>query len=335
MNPLFSVVVPIYKVELYLRQCIESVLSQTYKNFELILVDDGSPDNCPVICDEYAKKDERILVVHKENGGLVSARIAGAKVASGAYFCCVDGDDWIAPTYLEEFATVIASHHPDIICNGFVRAYEDRCTEHTLNYRHGYYNREQIEKEIFPMLIASETLTIFTPTLWAKAFKREIYMSQQLAVSTQIKIGEDVACTKPCIALAESLYILPGSPYYYRQCESAMTNRNKIYKWEDPKLVAEHLKRHIDMKPFNFEEQLHRLVFHELFGVVVSQFNRKEPYKKIVDDIKINIEEPIYYQAIQKARFKGLGCKLAVLAFKNNLFFLFALWNKVRVYKGN
>ena len=90
---LFSVIVPIYNIEKYIRRCIDSVLLQSFTDFELILVDDGSPDRCGAICDEYAKKDERIKVIHKENGGLVSARQAGIKVASGDYIFHLDGDD--------------------------------------------------------------------------------------------------------------------------------------------------------------------------------------------------------------------------------------------------
>ena len=96
---LFSVIVPVYNVEEYLSKCIESVLGQTYTQFELILVNDGSTDNCGKICDEYAAKDRRIRVVHKENGGLVSARQKGAGEATGDYVCCLDGDDWLAPTH--------------------------------------------------------------------------------------------------------------------------------------------------------------------------------------------------------------------------------------------
>ena len=97
---LFSVIVPIYNIEKYIRRCIDSVLLQSFTDFELILVDDGSPDRCGAICDEYAKKDERIKVIHKENGGLVSARQAGIKVASGDYIFHLDGDDAVLPDAL-------------------------------------------------------------------------------------------------------------------------------------------------------------------------------------------------------------------------------------------
>ncbi|OUQ56652.1 hypothetical protein B5E58_10530, partial [Tyzzerella sp. An114] len=94
-NKKISVIVPIYNVEKYLNRCVDSIINQTYKNLEIILVDDGSPDNCGKICDEYAKKDNRIKVVHKENGGVSSARNVGLNIATGDYIGFVDGDDWI------------------------------------------------------------------------------------------------------------------------------------------------------------------------------------------------------------------------------------------------
>lgn len=102
MEPLISVIVPVYKVEAYLCKCIDSILAQTYTNLEIILVDDGSPDNCPAICDEYAEKDSRVRVIHKENGGLSDARNAGLNICSGEYISFVDSDDWLEPDMYEK-----------------------------------------------------------------------------------------------------------------------------------------------------------------------------------------------------------------------------------------
>lgn len=101
MEPLISVIVPVYRVEKYLHRCVESILSQTYTNFELILVDDGSPDNCGYLCDEYTQKDSRIRVIHRENGGLSAARNSGIEIARGEYFTFIDSDDWVHPRFLD------------------------------------------------------------------------------------------------------------------------------------------------------------------------------------------------------------------------------------------
>lgn len=117
MKPEISIIVPVYKVEKYLKKCVDSILNQTFKDFELILVDDGSPDNCGKICDEYAHKDSRVKVIHKENGGLSSARNAGLDIAQGEYIGFVDSDDWIEPDMYEILYKLIKKYKTNIsIC---------------------------------------------------------------------------------------------------------------------------------------------------------------------------------------------------------------------------
>lgn len=118
MNPLISVIVPIYNVENYLERCIQSIINQTYKNLEIILVDDGSPDNCPRICDDYAEKDSRVRVIHKANGGLSDARNAGTVVALGELVAYIDSDDWVEPEMLEDMYTRMQKDGSDIVASG-------------------------------------------------------------------------------------------------------------------------------------------------------------------------------------------------------------------------
>ena len=111
---LISVIVPVYKVEPYLDRCVQSIVDQTYTNLEIILVDDGSPDRCPQMCDEWAKRDNRIHVIHKENGGLSDARNAGMAIASGEYISFVDSDDWIEPAFMQVLLDAILEHNCDV-----------------------------------------------------------------------------------------------------------------------------------------------------------------------------------------------------------------------------
>ena len=117
-EPLISVIVPVYKVEQYLPKCVDSILNQTYRNLEVILVDDGSPDTCGVICDAYAEKDPRVKVIHKENGGLSSARNAGIDIAQGEYFGFVDSDDWIEPEMYETLYSGIQKYDAKVAYGG-------------------------------------------------------------------------------------------------------------------------------------------------------------------------------------------------------------------------
>ncbi len=117
--PLVSVIIPVYKVEKYLNRCIDSVINQTYKNIEIILVDDGSPDNCGKICDEYAKKDDRIVVIHKENGGVSQARNVGVEACHGEYVSFVDSDDYVASDYIEYLHKLISESGAEVVIGSF------------------------------------------------------------------------------------------------------------------------------------------------------------------------------------------------------------------------
>lgn len=124
-QPKISVIVPVYKVENFLDRCVESIVGQTYENLEIILVDDGSPDNCPAMCDKWAEKDGRIKVIHKENGGVSSARNAALDIVSGDYICFVDSDDWIDPGMYEFLYKNSQKYDADISCCGIFDDYDD------------------------------------------------------------------------------------------------------------------------------------------------------------------------------------------------------------------
>ncbi len=144
----FSVIVPVYNVEQYLRQSVDSILAQSFRDFELILVDDGSTDNCPVICDEYAAADVRVRVIHKPNGRLVSARRAGVIAAQGEYLCYVDGDDWVAENWLETIARRVGEcpEKPDMVVFGAVKAFPDHDEEIQITVAERYYDKARLEE---------------------------------------------------------------------------------------------------------------------------------------------------------------------------------------------
>ena len=121
MQPLITVIIPVYKVELYLERCIESVRNQIYTNLEIILVDDGSPDNCPQICDDYAKRDNRIIVIHKENGGLSSARNSGLDIMTGQYVTFLDSDDFFHNEFVFHLYNLAEKYDADLVKCGYIK----------------------------------------------------------------------------------------------------------------------------------------------------------------------------------------------------------------------
>lgn len=329
-TPLFSVIVPIYRVESFLNECVESLIKQTYQNIEIILVDDGSPDNCPKICDDYAKKDERIKVIHKKNGGIVSARQVGVELAQGEYIACIDGDDWIDLEYFMRFTKIILQYNPDIICCGSVWVYQNKEVKKNLALGEGIYDKQKIINHIFPILIENSKGEYFSASVWGKVFKKRIYQREQLA-NCSVNIGEDAACVKPCIYYANSMYIMNDCLYYYRQNPKSITKDRKAFDWEGPKLIGQHFENQIPMDEFDFQEQVYRNITHNLFNVAVSQFNRKQKYNIIRKNILEKINEPYYKNAIVNCRYKkNLKGNLAKYSLKFGITFLMFLYNKLK-----
>lgn len=303
--PLFSIVVPVYKAEKYIEKCVNSILSQTITDYELILVDDGSPDQCGELCDKYSEKYSFVKTIHKQNGGLVSARKAGAVAMTGEYAICIDSDDWIEKDYLKKFHEIIKEYNPDIICSGMKRVSTDSCKDMPMIQRCGWYSRKQIENEIFPILIQGEDGVTIRPNIAGKCIKRDLYLESQMSVDNCIKISEDKAVTVPCIYKSNSLYIMKECGYYYRKNDESMTDNKKVFSWNGPSLVSKHFQNRIDLLEYDFKKQVDRFIVHALFNVVVSQFNSNKHYRDTVKEIKQHISEPYYRNAILDGKFRG------------------------------
>ena len=186
-----SVIVPVYKVEPYLRRCVDSILAQTHKNLEVILVDDGSPDGCPAICDEYAAKDSRVKVIHKENGGVSSARNAGLDTATGDYIGFVDSDDWIEPDMYEDLLGALKETEADFSMCGFAllngpeagretmppEVMGDRCAAGSVTRTMLY----SITQENYPNPIFDYC--------WGKLFDARLW--DKIRFDTMVSVGED------------------------------------------------------------------------------------------------------------------------------------------------
>lgn len=210
-----TVIVPIYKVEQYVNRCIDSIISQTYKNLEIILVDDGSPDSCGKICDSYAKTDSRIQVIHKENGGLSDARNAGIDVAKGDYLMFVDSDDWVDEDFCESAVSALENNNSDIVVFGYNRVDEsDNLLESwNLQGRHKCSKQEALKK-----LFQSE----IDNYAWNKIYKRNLFNNIRYPKG---KLWEDIGTTYLLFAEAESIYISNCVTYNYLMRESSITGQ--------------------------------------------------------------------------------------------------------------
>ena len=331
MNVIFSVIVPVYNVSIYLKKCIESILNQEFDSFELILVDDGSTDDSGNICDFYAKRDNRVTVVHKENGGLVSARISGSEVARGEYICCVDGDDWVSPFYFRSLDKVVKKYSPDIISFGYVTQTGKNCASYKQRNKGGLYSKKDLTEKIYPILIQDANAKYFIPSLCAKAIRAEIYKKNQQAVNKQINIGEDAACSIPCVIDASTLYILKKDLYYYRCNETSMTKKKRSYRWNSCYLLAEHLKDRVDFSVADFQSQYYRYVEHAFFNFAVSQFYNGKGYLTTRNDILSHMEIDLFKEAISNSKF-GDSPKARFMDFclKNRMVFPLWLYSRIK-----
>lgn len=236
-GPLVSVIVPIYMIDRYIGHCIESITEQTYHDLEIILVDDGSPDRAPQICDLYARKDARIKVIHKENGGLVSARKAGLAASTGEYVTYVDGDDWIGPGHIGSMVAMAETTGADMVCCGFTRNLSSRIAELTNAIPAGLYEGDSLKGLWRSMLSCGSFYRpgIYT-YVWNKLFCREVLEDAQNAVDDRISIGEDAAVTYPALLRCRRVAVTEYVAYHYRQREDSMLKQKANYSDEAKKL---------------------------------------------------------------------------------------------------
>lgn len=264
---LVSVIVPIYNVEQYLPRCIDSILAQTYKELQIILVDDGSPDRCPEICDNYAKKDKRIEVIHKCNGGLSDARNSGLDIARGKWIAFVDSDDVLNSRFIEFLYQAAVETHSDIAVCGFeefdeVIPEDTKCKDYMIKRLTGYEMLERIYSDDHYEYLESVVS-------WNKLYNSKLFSSVKFPVG---KIHEDEATTHKLFFKAKKVVLLNTTLYYYYQ------NKEGI------------MKRKISVKRLDYIDSLFdRYMFYEekkLFDL--SQKTVEKLYISIVDFASIN-----------------------------------------------
>lgn len=327
-KPLFSVLIPVFKIEKYIEECVLSITNQSFSDFEIILIDDGSPDSCPEICEGLKKNDSRIKVLHKKNEGVAKARRDGAEIAEGEYVICIDGDDWLKKDCLTKISEVVQKKNIDIFCFGMLADNGKQTTPLGINYREGFYSKQAIEKEIFPLLIQKSDASYFIPSLCGKVIRRQLFLDNVLA-NENVTIGEDGACVIPCVFHANSMYISNECFYFYRYNSESATKGKKVFNWDWPKLVANHIENRIDINYDDMQRQLYRKITHDIFSVVVSQFNRKEKYSVIVKDINTHLDDKVYKEAIQKCEFEGsIKARIMTIVLKKRIFFPIYMYSK-------
>lgn len=323
MEPLISVIIPIYNVEKYLKKCIDSVIAQTYKNLEIILVDDGSPDNCGKICDEYAKKDRRIIVIHKENEGLSSARNAGIDICKGEYISFVDSDDFVSPYFIEMLYRGVHDYNCEIatVAHGvnFVDGQDDSVIFAAYKSHCSY---EEIKPREAIRLMMYQKLP--NGAQW-RLYKREIWNDLRFPVGW---LYEDAATIHNAFMKATQMVIVHASIYAYRIRQNSIIRMT----FSPSKLVCIDVGEKIVKEVTDYDKTLYAAACSRAFAVNYTVF-LQVPKTDKVSMMKIWTEIKKYRRTVlndisPKVRFKNrVGAAVSYLGMD-------AAWRIGRKYIG-
>lgn len=298
---MISIIVPIYNVEKYLKQCLDSILSQTYDDYEIILVDDGATDDCPKICDEYALSNSKIRVIHKQNGGLVSAWMAGVNVCKGEYICFIDSDDFIGKDYLSKLYNALINNNADLSAMSCIRYYNEvtnnkwrintleQGTYRIADYRdriicdYGNFNR------------------IVSNSRWGKLIKTDLVKKAMVSCTEQISYGEDQQLTIGILVRANNVAIVDDYDYFYRYNPNSIVNSYREDNWEKIKLLMSVISNIPDIRTIpNFQEQYNTLLILYANNLVKEEFihkraNNSDKIKLVVNDKELRLAFKQYY----------------------------------------
>lgn len=327
---LVSVIIPIYNVEKYLPKCLDSVINQTYKNLEIILVDDGSPDNSGKICDEYAKKDKRIKVIHKNNGGVSSARNVGLSETNGNWIAFIDSDDWIEINYIEILINVAIRNNSDIVICGYNRVVGDNSEALNCDNTVRQYNK----KKFLLYCLTPQTGFGFCHM---KIIKKDII--KDIKFSENLTVGEDALFN---IMLSENIKndvsFVKKALYNYR------INNDSVVKKFDNNYVSKYLKAIQINKKYLFENYqdleikqgyYNFAAFHVLLIAVNYCFNKEN--KNQIECLKKVCDIKEFKEAIKKSNYHGMSItrKITLFTIKHKLFYITALICEIRKKQNN
>ena len=288
--PLVSIIIPVYKVEKYLGRCINSAVNQTYHNLEIIVVDDGSPDRCPQLCDEWAAKDSRIRVVHKNNGGLSSARNAGLDICQGEYLCFIDSDDWASNDMVEVLLKCCQTNQAKLAICGRYDVYEEQGIQ-TIGK-----NLCQ-DKVMDPKTAVSQMLTgkEFDCSAWGKLYHRSLWQDFRFPFR---RIYEDVAILYKVVLAADRVALVNKPMYFYLRRPDSITSSSFTealldYPYNTRKLLQDLKENQPDL--FNYACWTHtKAVIHVLSKLARSE---KSIYIKHINTFKALSKELFSYRS--------------------------------------
>lgn len=329
MREKISVIVPVYNVEAYLKRCVESILAQTYDNLEIILVDDGSPDACPALCDAYAEKYENIIAVHKKNGGLTSAWKEGVRHASADLLGFVDSDDYIDPDMYERLADALFLHEADISMAGLVFDYADGDyppRKETNQMKQEVYD-EQALAVLYPVLLNDGSFIgrSLQPSRVTKLFRRHVVEKNLDLWDDHVTVGEDLQMVFAAVLDAKKICALPDYyPYHYWYHMASMTGGHDPRYLEKIVFLRERMEAISDAKGvYDFRPQIRNDFLSLAVMAVKNEIwrNHTDSFGQVLKHVRrmcrhASVQEALYGHTMDRI---GLSVKIYIFLMKHSL----------------
>lgn len=318
MNSLVTIVVPIYDVEKYLDRCISSIVHQTYSNLEIILVDDGSPDNCPQICDNWAKKDSRIKVIHKENQGLGMARNTGIDHATGDYICFFDSDDYIEPDTVETCVIVAKENGAELVVFGYddVTVNMHKLATHIPCPPKHLFSGEEIKNRLLPFSLYSNLQTgedwNMAMSAWNKLYSMDVIRKSGWHFASEREIiSEDFYSLTELHGHLNSVYVLDRVLYHYTVNNSSLSRSFRPERFES---IKSYYKSMISLgKKMGLLNVLEQPIKYNTFGLVIGTMKlivaSKLGFWQSYCELEKTIKDNFLQELVNSTDFSGAGLK--------------------------
>lgn len=323
MREKISVIVPVYGVEKVLGRCVDSILAQSYENLEIVLVDDGSPDESPAICDDYGRRYDHVVVVHKKNGGLTSAWKEGVKKASGTFVGFVDSDDWIEPDMYERLYTELKKTDADIAMAGLVFDYEDKNyppRKETNRMEQPFYDHDSLQK-LYPVLLNDGSFIGRTiqPSRVTKLFKKELVEKNLALWDDRVSVGEDLQMVFGAVLDAGSVCAIPDYyPYHYWYNMSSMTGKHDPGYLEKIKFLRERLEAISDEKGvYDFRPQIRNDFLSLAIMAVKNEIwrNHTDSFGQVIKKVRRMCRDDSVQEALKNHTMNRIGLSVKAYIF--------------------
>lgn len=341
MQPLISVIVPIYNAEKYLVRCLDSLIMQDYRNLEIILVNDGSSDRSPVICDEYAVRDSRIKVIHKINAGVSEARNSGLDIATGDYIHCTDSDDWVEPYTFTVLAGTVTDSPCDIV--RFNAYNSSRQIINALPFR-GVYEGKALEEVALSYMGAPKLGGMFILGVpWLYLFSRKLIEDNNIRFNKELRRCEDRLFTLTAILYSQKVTFIDDVLYNYETSGDSLSNKYDPIRWEQELYYLSELKKeYTGIRSQEFVNEANKRLDSEYLLRAMTSINNeffsdnKNKFSLRYSNTKKIVNTPDLIKSVKYIQKEKLGLKGDILVWliKHRQAFWLSLFNTLILYKN-